>query len=62
MNYSKRGTPYVHLLRFVAVFPIGPCRVYNSIEQDVYDVPLVDQKGRQRRVCLTNPLVNHDKP
>ena len=31
-NYSKRGTPYVHLSCFAAAFLIGPCRVYNSIE------------------------------
>ena len=51
----------MHLLCFAAAFPIGPCRVYNSIEQDVYDIPSSRSEGRQRRVCLTNPSVNHDK-
>ena len=49
------------LLCFAAAFPIGPCRVYNSSEQDMYDIPSSRSEGRQRRVCLTNPLVNHDK-
>ena len=50
----------MHLLCFAAAFPIRPCRVYNSLEQDVYDIPSRSET-RQRRVCLTNPLVNHDK-
>ena len=51
----------MHLLCFAAAFPIGPCRVYNSIEQDVYDIPSSKSDGRQRRVCFSNPIVNHDK-
>ena len=51
----------MHLLSFAAAFPISPCLVYNSIEQDVYDIPSSRSEGRQRRVFLTSPLVNHDK-
>ena len=51
----------MHLLCFAAAFPIGPCRVYKLLEQDVYEIPASRSEGRQRRVCLTNPLVNHDK-
>ena len=30
-NYSKRGTPYVYLFRFVTTIPIGPCRTQDPI-------------------------------
>ena len=46
---------------FVAFFPIGPCRVYSSLEQDVYDIPSSRSEGRQRHVRLTSLLVSHDK-
>ena len=34
----------MYLLGFDAAFPIGPCRVYNSIEQVCMTYFLVDQK------------------